>query len=374
MTIGRIPSVEGGIQPTIVDAKGDLIAGVAADSVNRLAVGSNDQVLVADSSTSTGLAWKSYGAQVVAGKNAVINGGMDIWQRGTSFTTNYAYTADRWVAGADAGTFTASRSTDVPSTFTYSLSMAGTNTTSAQIYQLIESQNSAHMAGQTVTLSVYAKSTVGSAGLAWLTQIPGATDNWSSASTDQSGTFTASVSGSWTRYSATFTVGANATRGYKIIIYRNVSATSSTTLYTGIQLELGSVATLFSRAGGTIQGELAACQRYYVRLGAKDGGTTSAYDVLAQGSAGSTGAVGAWTRLPVSMRVTPTSIDYANIAAYDNVTVTGTPDSVVIVSAESGRDYAKIAFSKTASFTQYRPYVISNNNNTAGYLGFSAEL
>jgi hypothetical protein len=59
MTIGRIPSVEGGIQPTIVDAKGDLIAATAADTVNRLAVGSNDQVLVADSSASTGLAWKS---------------------------------------------------------------------------------------------------------------------------------------------------------------------------------------------------------------------------------------------------------------------------------------------------------------------------
>jgi hypothetical protein len=57
MTIGRIPSVEGGIQPTIVDAKGDLIAGVAADSVNRLAVGSNGQYLSADSAETTGLKW-----------------------------------------------------------------------------------------------------------------------------------------------------------------------------------------------------------------------------------------------------------------------------------------------------------------------------
>ena len=45
------------INPTIVDAKGDIIAASAADTVARLAVGSNDQVLTADSSTATGLKW-----------------------------------------------------------------------------------------------------------------------------------------------------------------------------------------------------------------------------------------------------------------------------------------------------------------------------
>jgi hypothetical protein len=45
------------IAKTIVDAKGDIIAATAADTVARLAVGSNDQVLTADSSTATGLKW-----------------------------------------------------------------------------------------------------------------------------------------------------------------------------------------------------------------------------------------------------------------------------------------------------------------------------
>jgi hypothetical protein len=57
MTIGRIPSVEGGIQPTIFDAKADILTATAADTPARLAVGSNDQVLTADSSTATGLKW-----------------------------------------------------------------------------------------------------------------------------------------------------------------------------------------------------------------------------------------------------------------------------------------------------------------------------
>lgn len=45
------------INPTIVDAKGDIIAATAADTVARLAVGANDTVLTADSTTATGLKW-----------------------------------------------------------------------------------------------------------------------------------------------------------------------------------------------------------------------------------------------------------------------------------------------------------------------------
>ena len=57
MTVGRIPSVEGGIQPTIFDAKADLLTATAADTPARLAVGANDTVLTADSTTATGLKW-----------------------------------------------------------------------------------------------------------------------------------------------------------------------------------------------------------------------------------------------------------------------------------------------------------------------------
>jgi hypothetical protein len=45
------------IAKTIVDAKGDIIAATAADTVSRLAVGANNTVLTADSSTATGLKW-----------------------------------------------------------------------------------------------------------------------------------------------------------------------------------------------------------------------------------------------------------------------------------------------------------------------------
>ena len=60
------------IQNTIVDAKGDLIAATAADTPARLAVGTNGQVLTADSTAATGLKWATAGGggkvlQVVEG-------------------------------------------------------------------------------------------------------------------------------------------------------------------------------------------------------------------------------------------------------------------------------------------------------------------
>ena len=50
------------INKTIVDAKGDLIAATASDTVARLAVGANDTVLMADSTTATGLKWGTIAA------------------------------------------------------------------------------------------------------------------------------------------------------------------------------------------------------------------------------------------------------------------------------------------------------------------------
>jgi hypothetical protein len=68
----------GAVAKSIVDAKGDLIAATAADTVSRLAVGTNGQVLTADSAEATGLKWATAGGG--AKSYTLINSG------GTSLT------------------------------------------------------------------------------------------------------------------------------------------------------------------------------------------------------------------------------------------------------------------------------------------------
>lgn len=63
------------IAPTLVDAKGDLIAGTAADVVGRLAVGTNRQVLVADSTASTGLKWDYLGLNMIVPTSVAVGSG-----------------------------------------------------------------------------------------------------------------------------------------------------------------------------------------------------------------------------------------------------------------------------------------------------------
>jgi hypothetical protein len=49
--------ISGVVDDALIDAKGDLLVGTAADTVGRLAVGANNTVLTADSSTASGLKW-----------------------------------------------------------------------------------------------------------------------------------------------------------------------------------------------------------------------------------------------------------------------------------------------------------------------------
>jgi hypothetical protein len=198
----------------------------------------------------------------IAGKNAIINGGMDVWQRGTSFTVaNNVYLMDRWVNTGDAN-LTVTRDTDVPTSpyFKYSAKLVGTGTQS--IAQRIESAESTKLAGQVVTISLYAKKTSGTGALGINIYYPSATDNF--ASVTQIGSaleMSANPGSSWARYSVTTSaLPADVQKGLMVLIN---NTNTHTIFVTGVQVELGSSATPFSRAGGTIQGELAACQRYY---------------------------------------------------------------------------------------------------------------
>jgi hypothetical protein len=305
------------IQNAIVDAKGDLIAATANDTPARLAVGSNGDTLVADSAATTGLRWQG---DYAAGKNKIINGAFNIWQRGTTFTNpaNLSYTADRFTmdfGGASGGTVAWSQQTFTPGTAPvagyegqyfarYNMSVASTG----QLYnnpfeQRIEDVRT--LAGQAVTFSAWVKSDSSRSFSLQLYQ------NFGSGGSTQvaagvSSTFTATTS--WQRFSFTVTMPSvsgktiGAGSHVKALIGAGANNTVQTIDTWGWQLEAGSVATAFQTATGTLQGELAACQRY---LPVHYVGTTT-IGILGQ----ATGSGVAYYNAPflVQPRVAPTGI------------------------------------------------------------------
>jgi hypothetical protein len=75
----------GGIAATLVDAKGDIIAATAADTVARLAVGANGTVLTAASGQATGLQWATPSSAIVPAYDRVRLAGGDFTTASTTF-------------------------------------------------------------------------------------------------------------------------------------------------------------------------------------------------------------------------------------------------------------------------------------------------
>ena len=131
---------------------GDLLTSAQMDdlagTLNYLSpVGqANGSTLVANSANASGLGWNPLQA---AGKNFLINGGFDIWQRGIS-GLGAGYVADRWYSATST---TSQDTTKVAAGCQYSMKVTTSTTTAIAIYQSIETANSVALAGKTVTLS-----------------------------------------------------------------------------------------------------------------------------------------------------------------------------------------------------------------------------
>jgi hypothetical protein len=320
MATGRIPTTAN----SPLTAKGDLFTFSTGSA--KLAVGSDGDTLVADSAATTGLRWQ---AHTEAGKNFLINGGMDIWQRGTSAAGGYpTYLADRWmnyraVAGSTFSRQVTGDTTNLPF-IQYCQRLqrnsGDTATNDIIISQSMESVNSIPLAGKTVIMSFYARagsdlSSSGSTMFAGIFSGTGTDQNFIAGYTgnatviNQSKTLTTT----WQRFTITGTVGATATE-IGVQLGFTPTGTASTNDYveiTGVQLEVGSTATTFSRAGGTIQGELAACQRYLPAFNSNSSGSTISGGYFSN----TTNFRGIYT-YQVAPRVAPTGITISNTAHF----------------------------------------------------------
>jgi len=307
---------------------------------------------------------------IVGGKNAIINGGMDIWQRGTSTTSGGYQTADRWNNSVSGTTTISQETTDLPNGFQYGIKFVTAASSSfAQFKTYLERTSVIPLRNQVVTISGYLKITGGFSGN-WLGQIyySNTTDAASSVATQVGSNVTigTSATSAWTRFSFQSTIPSDAVGLGVLFVPDAVQASGVTVRTTGIQLELGSTATTFSRAGGSIGGELGLCQRYYQRVSC----TTSVYGGF--GTAYSTTAAAVQVPLKVTMRVVPTAIDYTTPSLSDgaNAAIAAT---TVAIWAGATQDFIGVIITGAVGLTQFRPYFLASTS-ASGYIGLSAEL
>jgi hypothetical protein len=262
--------------------------------------------------TVDGVAMPSAGA--LSNRNIIINGAMQVAQRSTSETsqTGPGYkTCDRFLFDIqNLGTWTIEQSTDSPAGFSNSLKATCTTADASpaagdyiMLSQRLEAQNLQHLAygnssAKQLTLSFWVKSNKTGSASFELIQIDNslklfsnsytvsAADTWEQKTISIPADTAGAINNDnghglqlswWLNSGSSFTGGSfQTTWGTNTSANRNVSnlgvggATSDYFAITGVQLEVGSVATPFEhRSYGD---ELARCQRYYKRTSASSGG------------------------------------------------------------------------------------------------------
>ena len=326
-------------------------------------------------------------------KNRIINGAASIWQRNTTFSSiNNAitYGSDRFFAFTTSATAQAQilRSTSVPAGFLYSqqFGRAASNTATAQQFlcQCIESWNMLDLAGQTVTLSFWAKAGANYSGGSLSIKLSTGTTADQSAGTFSAGPCTGytgnqaainatqAITTTWTQYTFTSSaIQAGAlSMGLGIGYTPTGTAGADDNIYiTGVQLEKGSTATSFDyRPYGT---ELRLCQRYYFKLQADDtsylfgsGGATSATSGVFMGA------------FPVTLRTTPSALEQNGTASHYTVNTGGTDrasSAVVALQSITTQNSWAVTTTVASGQTAGQAGFLYGQNITA-YLGWSAEL
>lgn len=321
-------------------------------------------------------------APFVGGKNKIINGAMDIWQRGTSIALGYGLVrgADRWYTNSDSGlsgttsrqAFTAGAAPSSGYEFAYFMrqNITGVSGGSFIVIAGQDIEDVRTFAGQTITVSFWAKAdTTRTYGVSYQQQF-----GTGGSSPVYGPSVNVTLSTSWARYSVNIDVpslaGKTVGTGSYFLFYILASTVSTQTLdIAGVQAETGNVATPFTTASGSIGGELALCQRYYYRTT----GNTSAGGHPVIAATQSTTSAYCYMPLPVTMRANPTAIDYSGVRLVNYGVAAYSITSLNLDSASTSPSCAVFTADGASGMTANRPvfiYAISSTN----YIGFTAEL
>ena len=331
--------------------------------------------------------------QYMPPRNFVLNSAMNVWQRGTSISaaaSSNNYTADRWLLQAQPSqASTVSRqatgdTTNLPNIqYCARVQRNSGQTGTGTIYfvQNFETLNSVPLAGKSVTISFYARAGANySPTSSYLTcQIISGTGTDQNVViggfTGQTGVISqnATLTTTWQRFSYTGTIPTNSTQIATLFGYTPTGTAGAADYFevTGVQLEIGSYADNYYSNQPTYQGELAACQRYYQRMTAD---ATAVYKTFSTGWAASTTAGIGYFYTPVTMRVTPTSVDYSTLQWADGANAGVAVTAVAVNTSFCGNQVLAVDATVASGLTQYRPYMLRAANSSTAYLGFNAEL
>jgi hypothetical protein len=327
-----------------------------------------------------------------AGKNQILNSNFGVWQRGTSLSVSAStspYTADRWQlsVGANQASTVSRQATNDTTNLPNIQYCARVQRNSGQtgvasnliFVQSFETANSIPYANKEVTLSFYARkgadySPTSSFLTSYLVGGTGTDQNGIAGYAGQTTISTNSVvlTTTWKRFSATVTIGSTITE-LNVRFDMAPTGTASTNDYyeiTGVQLEVGSVASNFTPNGSTYQGELAACQRYYFRATAGAAGQH-----FANGNNQSTTLAVFVMPFPTIMRIAPTALEQSGTAGNYSVRHQATSTTASAVPAfESASTYAGIFTTTVSSGLTAGNGSFSRPVSSSAYLGWSAEL
>lgn len=339
-----------------------------------------------------------------AGKNFLINGGFDHFQRGTAAQriTGGQWWADRWTpalyqVGRHQRIALGYINPELNSPYALRVGSSSiaedSNGTRMKASQTIESINALSLAGKKITLSYWVKfsnstftsiSNVAGGGNSsfgnfnpQITYFTATTDGATGSTFPDSTTNIQIVNGSlpttWTKYTITGTVPTNAKNVGAVFEFSTLGSTTvSDDLYydvAQVQLEIGSVATTFSRAGGNFGAELTLCQRYYQRFTA---GSSGYVPMSEFGLVNATTQITLQMRHIVPMRAEVNAIDHSGLSLYGGSGGGFASVSSVLLIRSSGA-WTEIA-PQSSGLTLGTFYRIQPNANTNAYIGFNAEF
>jgi hypothetical protein len=331
------------------------------------------------SGTTGTIGWYEYRGGAQLSQNILINSGFDIWQRGTSISAasnTVTYGADRWYAYGGTSVFS-QVSTGLPTGSKYALrNSLNTGSGTLLVSQIIETNNIIPFWGKTVTFSVKVRRSVQvteaiNVSILKNTTIDAGhlTSGWTSIATaaiPNASVPTGTTSSDWYTARVTVVIPSDTTADTLRVQVDSINVSNSGYLdIAEAQLEAGPVAFPLRRNSPNIQGELAACQRYY--WGMSVPGVNEKYPVL--GTTESSSTILYPIRYPVPMRAAVSAPEYLNIRAYDMSAVI-TPSNLFLQNSKT--EGCVLVFSVTGG-TQFRPTIILGGASTS-YINFSAEL